>query len=85
MLEAAGTINAPSMQEVGNVILKGRRSTVQVFTPVADMPASALECYNEALRISETRPEDAVRQFQELEATWPDNPLIQFHARRIGA
>lgn len=85
VLEAAGAIDAPLMQEIGNVILKGRRSTVQVFTPLADMPESALECYNEALRISETRPVDAVRQFQELEATWPDNPLIQFHARRIEA
>jgi adenylate cyclase len=86
VLEAAAAEGPlPQAQKVGGVILKGRKASVDVFTPALNAAPAKLACYEDALALMDTDPAAADEKFTQLDAEWPGNPLVGFHRRRLAA
>ncbi|WP_416899162.1 MAG: CHASE2 domain-containing protein [Minwuia sp.] len=86
LLEAAAQSgDLPPFQKVGGVVLKGRKASVDVYTPAEDAAPGLLSCYAEALTAMDTDLPCARDRFDRLGKDWPDNPLVKFHRQRLEA
>lgn len=72
---------------VGDVVLKGKLTGVELYNPVTDEQAASelyrryLDVYAQ-LKNADLHAPDAVRQ---LHADYPDDPLVRFHYERVQA
>jgi adenylate cyclase len=86
LLSAAGSRSSASqMCKVGDVILKGRSATLEVFSPQMDASEPQVVRYNEAIDMLGVDQLVAGQMFSDLEREWPKSPLIRFHAARLAA
>lgn len=71
---------------VGNLILPGKAEAVEVFEPLGEETAGSamVERYNAAFELLRSGEASASRDFANLLAEYPDDPLTRFHAGRLG-
>lgn len=72
---------------VGELLLKGKTKTVEVFEPVtaAEAAGPRMASYLAAYRRMRRHGDGAAGAFEELTARYPDDPLIALHAKRLAA
>jgi adenylate cyclase len=72
-------------RQVGSLILKGKENSIDVFEPVAVGAANAglMARYAEAFAVMAAKDPRAVSAFEQLARDFPDDPLTQFHLRRL--
>lgn len=72
---------------VGRLVLKGKSRPLAVFEPLAAaLPGSApLADYLAAFDLMRTGDAAAAARFAQLQAAWPDDPLVALHCRRLQA
>jgi len=72
-------------RHVGSLILKGKENSIDVFEPVAVSPANAdlMARYEEAFAMMAAKDPNARSAFEILARDFPDDPLTQFHLRRL--
>jgi adenylate cyclase len=70
---------------VGTLILAGKAKPIEAFTPVApgSTPDALLADYAAAFQALENGDPSAASSFAELSRTYPGDPLIALHARRL--
>jgi adenylate cyclase len=78
--EAAGS---DGLRPIGALTVKGRNQGLYVFTPADGMPAEQVGAYIEAYRLMAAGESAALAAFQRYVARFPDDPLAQFHHRRL--
>jgi adenylate cyclase len=72
---------------VGELLLKGKTETVEVFEPVtaAEAAGPKIKSYLAAYQRMKREGDGASGAFEELAARYPDDPLIALHAKRLAA
>ena len=69
----------------GRLVLKGKKNPVTVFEPLtAEEDASdRILHYRTAYALMESESAEAVQAFQSLQSQYPEDPLVNFHVRRL--
>lgn len=70
---------------MGRIVVKGKQKALHVFNPLASDPDSVALAndYAEGYALMEAGDPQAVDRFAELRTRYPDDPLVEFHARRM--
>lgn len=75
-----------AFRPIGDIVLKGKLTPTKLFVPVADSDDAALiAAYGEAYTMLEAQSADGVTEFNTLSGRFPDDPLINFHCKRIAS
>ena len=70
-----------SGRPIGDLLLRGRSAGLRAFEPVD--PSPAVDAYLAAFAKLEARDPAALAAFASLVGAWPDDPLSNFHLRRL--
>ncbi len=72
-------------RRVGRLILKGKENSIEVFEPRSGGEPSLelIERYEAAYDLMAAKDPGAQPAFEALARTWPDDPLIRFHLKRL--
>lgn len=73
---------------VGHLVLKGKTQPLAVFEPCGntqDSTHAPLAAYQAAFDALRSQTPAAADMFRELAASWPDDPLVALHHRRLQA
>ena len=70
---------------VGKLVLKGKSTGVQTYTPVIDEAGKLVAEYAAAYRQMATSAPVAPAEFRRLREYYPDDALVEFHCRRLDA
>jgi class 3 adenylate cyclase len=76
-----------TFQPIANLVLKGKTEGVVAYLPLAEdaVDQAFLDAYNAAYALLENASPQAGPAFEELQARYPDDPLIAMHVRRLAA
>ncbi|MDH3715812.1 MAG: adenylate/guanylate cyclase domain-containing protein [Gammaproteobacteria bacterium] len=76
-----------TFQPIANLVLKGKTEGVVAYLPIAAdaVDQAFLEAYSTAYALLENASPQAGPAFEELQARYPDDPIIAMHARRLAA
>ena len=74
-----------AFRPVGQLLLKGKSKSLDVFEPLRDERVESFEVsgYVDAYRLMETGDNTALEAFTNLTASYPDDPLAVLHAGRL--
>lgn len=73
------------MCRIGNVVLKGRKAALEVFSPVTGATEELQWRYDEAFSMMDTDPTAAHGLFMQLQQDWQGNAVVRFHLDRLSA
>ena len=80
-------VDTPDMRvrPVGRLVLKGKSQALAVFEPLTEdgVARAPLDAYREAFAAMQQHDAQALPLFTQLQQAWPDDPLVQLHARRL--
>jgi len=70
---------------IGHVVLKGKKQPVDFFEPVTDEFAKSeqFNAYQFAFELLDQSSEQGLAKFESLKLKYPDDPLVDFHLRRL--
>ncbi len=71
----------------GRLVLKGKSIAIHVFEPLSseDDGSERVTRYREAYALMDAESAQAAPTFAALQLQYPDDPLVNYHARRLGA
>ena len=74
-----------AVRPIGNLLLKGKTLAIATFTPLtpAEIESGLAEHYERAYRDAEQGDADALAVFATCAERFPDDPLTDFHLRRL--
>ena len=70
---------------VGELMLRGKTDSVEVFEPLTIENGSTLEAYSEAFQSLAAGEPGAVAAFEALAEAAPDDPVVEVHLGRLKA
>jgi adenylate cyclase len=80
-------VDTPDMRvrPVGRLVLKGKSQALAVYEPLTEdgVARAPLDAYREAFAAMQQHDAQALPLFTQLQQAWPDDPLVQLHARRL--
>ncbi|MBF0368723.1 MAG: adenylate/guanylate cyclase domain-containing protein [Magnetococcales bacterium] len=73
-------------REVGTLVLKGKAQGIKAFEPLSreEEQSERVVAYKAAFELMKSEDPKAVQMFAELAKTYPEDPLIKFHNKRLG-
>jgi adenylate cyclase len=80
-------VDTPNMRvrPVGRLVLKGKSQALAVYEPLTEdgVARAPLDAYVAAFAAMQQHDAQALELFAQLAQAWPDDPLVQLHARRL--